>query len=348
MSDENRTSRGTGADDGAPLEPWLQALARDYNRPPPTPRELIWSRIQAERATGARLGEVVENESAPLDEIGAVDDDDGGRPNWLIQVVGGNGRGGGAAGGARRLPGVAGRAGGRGLSAWRWPSVGAAAALLLMAALGWLRSGPASPGPGAETVALGPVSGPVIQTSVQLPAAGSADGADSGLSEGVVAPAPVLPRRRTAGPTAGSGPSRPARRASNAVAGSEVVGAAATFRDAPYRIAAAQHLGQVEALLTVFRTESGRDVADPSLQPWARELLTTTRLLLDSPAARDERVDSLLGELEPVLVQIVQLPAARAAEERQLIARSLERSSLLNQLRSAVPAGSAQPQRAGE
>jgi hypothetical protein len=118
---------------------------------------------------------------------------------------------------------------------------------------------------------------------------------------------------------------------------------------ATYRVATIQHLGQVEALLTAFRAEPPRDgAAAPALEPWARDLLTSTRLLLDSPAAADPRLGPLLGDLETVLVQIVQLPAARAAEERQIIAQSLDEGDLLTQLRTAVPAGLAEPQRSGE
>ncbi|HEX5580178.1 MAG TPA: hypothetical protein VFX39_01290, partial [Gemmatimonadaceae bacterium] len=118
----------------------------------------------------------------------------------------------------------------------------------------------------------------------------------------------------------------------------------------PYQVATIQHLGRAEALLTTFRAEPPRGGAGsvPSLEPWARDLLTTTRLLLDSPAAADPRLGPLLGDLEGVLVQIVQLPAARADEERQIIAQSLDEGDLLIQLRSAVPAGPAVPQRSGE
>jgi hypothetical protein len=109
-----------------------------------------------------------------------------------------------------------------------------------------------------------------------------------------------------------------------------------------------QHLGQVEALLAAFRAEPPREGAAPALQPWAGELLATTRLLLDSPAAADPRLGPLLGDLETVLVQIVQLPAARHGQERQIIAQSLDDSDLMTQLRAAVPAGPAGPQRSGE
>jgi hypothetical protein len=43
---------------------------------------------------------------------------------------------------------------------------------------------------------------------------------------------------------------------------------------------------------------------------WARDLLTTTRLLLDSPAGADPARRELLETLELVLVQIARLPRA--------------------------------------
>src|SRR5690606_24310075 len=109
-----------------------------------------------------------------------------------------------------------------------------------------------------------------------------------------------------------------------------------------------QHLGEVEFLLSSFRMEPQVAEALPALQPWARELLTTTRLMLDSPVGRDVRYGPLLGDLEMVLTQIAQLPPARAAEERVLISSCLGRPDLMTQLRAAVPAGPGRPQRSGE
>ena len=126
-------------------------------------------------------------------------------------------------------------------------------------------------------------------------------------------------------------------------------GDAGTRTAGTYRVATVQHLGQVEALLTAYRAEPGADTASiAATDAWARELLSTTRLLLDSPAAADPQLGPLLGDLESVLVQIVHVPTARAARERQLIAQSLDQSQLMTHLRAVVPSGPAAPQRSGE
>ena len=110
-----------------------------------------------------------------------------------------------------------------------------------------------------------------------------------------------------------------------------------------YRTAAIQTLVQAEALLTAYRgTESG--VRDPQAMQqaarWARDVLSSTRLLIDSPAGRDPQMRSLFTDLELVLAQIVQLSGTPLlADERELIERAMRDRDLLPRLRSAVPAG---------
>ncbi len=101
-----------------------------------------------------------------------------------------------------------------------------------------------------------------------------------------------------------------------------------------YQVAATQHFSRAEALLTDFR----RDARDPGFAVTARNLLTQTRLILDSPAADDPRLRTLLEELELVLAQIAQLDA-RDAAELDLVARGLEHRGVLPRLRTAIPAG---------
>ncbi|MGH7547287.1 MAG: hypothetical protein ACREMM_03830 [Gemmatimonadales bacterium] len=107
----------------------------------------------------------------------------------------------------------------------------------------------------------------------------------------------------------------------------------------PYRVAAARHLSRTEALLTGFRTEARAGARDAQLTAQARDLLGTTRLMLDSPAGKDPRLKSLLEDLELVLAQIAQLPSSGHREDVQLIDQALEQRSVLLRLRSAVPAG---------
>jgi hypothetical protein len=110
-----------------------------------------------------------------------------------------------------------------------------------------------------------------------------------------------------------------------------------------YRTAAIQTLVQAEALLTSYRgAESG--ARDPQVMQqaarWARDVLSSTRLLIDSPAGRDPQMRSLFTDLELVLAQIVQLSGTPLlAGERELIERAMRERDLLPRLRSAVPAG---------
>jgi hypothetical protein len=119
-----------------------------------------------------------------------------------------------------------------------------------------------------------------------------------------------------------------------------------------YRLAAAQTLTQAEALLTAYRA-SGVPEQNPAaareLGGWARQVLSGTRLLMDSPAGDDPQLRALFNDLELVLVQIIQLSGAQLepsdrelmdrARERALIDGALEERDLLPRIRTAVPAG---------
>jgi hypothetical protein len=104
-----------------------------------------------------------------------------------------------------------------------------------------------------------------------------------------------------------------------------------------YQVAATQYLSRTEAFLTGFRADlrSGRSNARFAGQ--ARDLLTTTRLMLDSPAADDRRLRMLLEDLELVLVQISQ--AGRDPSNTDLITQGMDQRNVLPNLRSAIPAG---------
>jgi hypothetical protein len=109
----------------------------------------------------------------------------------------------------------------------------------------------------------------------------------------------------------------------------------------PYRVAAAQYLTRAEALLTGFRSEPRSSQPDAQVPRQARDLLSTTRLLLDSPAAQDPRLKDLLDDLESVLAQIAQLSPGRGGDEEavQVINQGLEQRGVLLRLRTANPAG---------
>jgi hypothetical protein len=111
--------------------------------------------------------------------------------------------------------------------------------------------------------------------------------------------------------------------------------------DVVYQVAATQYLSRTEAFLTSFRADLGSNHAANSarLARQARDLLSTTRLMLDSPAGKDQRLRSLLEDLELVLVQISQLDAAHDGHDTDLITQGMNQSNVLPKLRSAIPAG---------
>lgn len=105
-----------------------------------------------------------------------------------------------------------------------------------------------------------------------------------------------------------------------------------------YRFVTAQHLGQVETFLTMFQVDarSGRHASNAGGR--ARELLTTTRLLLDSPAAQDEQFHLLLEDIELVLAQIAQFSSGRRSEELEFIDDGIDRRSMMFRLQAALVA----------
>lgn len=107
-----------------------------------------------------------------------------------------------------------------------------------------------------------------------------------------------------------------------------------------YNVVAAQHLTQAEALLTAFKGDLNQGRMDTQIASWGKELLSNTRLLLDSPVASDPVRRKLLQDLELVLVQIVQLSPGASARERDLIEGALTDDQVLTRLRTAIPSQS--------
>ena len=106
-----------------------------------------------------------------------------------------------------------------------------------------------------------------------------------------------------------------------------------------YQIAAMQYLSRTEAFLTSFRADANRSANTARLASQARDLLTTTQLMLDSPAADNPRLRSLLEDLELVLMQISLLNPVQDGHDRDLITQGMNQSNVLPKLRSAIPAG---------
>src|ERR1051325_3440966 len=107
-----------------------------------------------------------------------------------------------------------------------------------------------------------------------------------------------------------------------------------------YRLAATQTLTQAEALLTSFTSQDAahRDpAAMQQLGKWGRDVLSSTRLLMDSPAGSDPQLRALFNDLELVLVQIIQISGGPLdPADRALIDRALQSKDLLPRIRTQI------------
>jgi hypothetical protein len=280
------------------FEEFLKKAAQSYNAPPTrTPREDMWSAIQAQRAAGPR---VVYGGGSPVHESSA-----------------------------------------RRFGSKFWMGAAAAAMLLLATGVGigrWSASSntsdsvarvnpPATPG---APDSVDPSAGPV-------PDAGTVASNSNGVGRGETS-SPGAGRSGgarqigTNGPTAGDPPRVETGRTPGNPGSSSA-----------YQLTAVRHLSEAEALLTSFRTRSTTDQQmDAQLGTWARELLSKTRLLMDSPVASDPERRPLLEDLELVLVQIVQLSPGSTPQDREMIEKTLQQDQVMTRLRTAIPAG---PQR---
>ena len=105
----------------------------------------------------------------------------------------------------------------------------------------------------------------------------------------------------------------------------------------PYRDATTEYLGETVALLTALPAAARDGQPDARFVMQAGELLTTTRLLLDSPAAAsDPRLKNLLEDLELVLAQLSRLPSEHGRTELTLIAEALEQRDVVPRMRAAA------------
>lgn len=102
----------------------------------------------------------------------------------------------------------------------------------------------------------------------------------------------------------------------------------------PYQATTSQYLGQTAALLVGLPSDGSH--ADGANIGRAMDLLSTTRMLLDSPAASDPRLRTLLEDLELVLAQVVRLQAGQSGDELDFIRQALEQRDVMPRLRTAV------------
>jgi hypothetical protein len=277
------------------FEEFLQNAAQGYNVPPArTPREDMWSAIQAQRASGPR---VVYGGGLPARETSV-----------------------------------------RRFGSKMWLGAAAAAVLFLATGVGLGRWSASRNAP-SSVAAVSPARAGSSTASPEAPSTGVAAGGDAGNASASrtvsSAPAASLPGV--------SGRNGVEPRNLNGGNGTRVaLGAPANSApSSAYQLAAVRHLSEAEALLTSFRARSTTDQQmDAQLGSWARDLLSNTRLLLDSPVANDPQRRPLLEDLELVLVQIVQLSPGSTPQDRELIEKTLQHDHVMTRLRTAIPAGS--------
>ena len=137
-------------------------------------------------------------------------------------------------------------------------------------------------------------------------------------------------------PRSGSSPGNAA--SSTAVAANSASGATDTSAVAnAYRDQTTRYLGQAAALLVSLPAKDANLRTDAAFASKATDLLVTTRLLIDSPAAvQDPKLHSLLEDLELVLVQIARLRSESNKGDLDLIHQAVEQGDVLSRLNSAV------------
>jgi hypothetical protein len=109
----------------------------------------------------------------------------------------------------------------------------------------------------------------------------------------------------------------------------------------PYEDETSKYLGQTAALLIALPSEVKGGRTSHQFVDRAGELLTTTRLLIDSPASNDPAMRDLLEDLELVLAQVVRLQNTNSRTELDLINRALEQRDVIPRLRTAVATNTA-------
>ena len=112
----------------------------------------------------------------------------------------------------------------------------------------------------------------------------------------------------------------------------------ASHATSPAVVAMEEHLARTVALLVTVRDESPDAGPGADVSGWARELLGTTRMLLDEPQLRDDRTRRLLQDLELVLVQIIQARGTAAPEARRAPSETMRETNLLPRVRAVVTA----------
>jgi hypothetical protein len=127
----------------------------------------------------------------------------------------------------------------------------------------------------------------------------------------------------------------PSRTSANGMVetGLTAVPAAASTEARPFVGVATDYLERVTALLLTLAGESSRGQPVGYKASQARDLLATTRLLMDSPDPVEPQLRVLLEDLELVLAQIARLPARPEAPDVYLIDQALDQREVIPRLR---------------
>lgn len=104
----------------------------------------------------------------------------------------------------------------------------------------------------------------------------------------------------------------------------------------PMHVTTTTYLGETAALLASLARDGGEGALDARFANHAATLLSTTRLLLDSPSSSDPALRALLDDLELVLAQIARLPSRRDGEELEFIKEAIAARDVVPRLRLAA------------
>jgi hypothetical protein len=102
----------------------------------------------------------------------------------------------------------------------------------------------------------------------------------------------------------------------------------------PNQRAMGELLGRTAVLFAAFPADSAG--SDSEISREGARLLTTTRLLLDSPVGSDARIHNLLQDLELVLAQVARFDPRHRRDEIQFIQTALDQHDIVPRLRSAA------------
>jgi hypothetical protein len=122
----------------------------------------------------------------------------------------------------------------------------------------------------------------------------------------------------------------------NTVTGISGVRVSATIPGDPNQQAMGELLGRTAVLLAALPGDTAASGLNPELSREGARLLTTTRLLLDSPAGSDARLRNLLQDLELVLAQVARLEPKHRENDIQFIQTALDEHDIVPRLRSAA------------